>query len=140
MFGLDKDGNKKIFAIIICVPLFVLLLFLEYYEHIPEDTWFWSFLLVDGIFEFVFPDNLYFGSKKRKFYYKKYLLGDKMFEQFGVGVGQQVKIKTLDEFVKGVVKSTDGDFIVIEKDKKTSVETVFVNKNAIQTIRIVKIK
>ena len=140
MFKGSFDGSKKISYIIFSVLLIAFLLFLEYFEYIGEDSWFWVFILIDFCFELIFSEKADKKETAKKFYYKKYLLGDSVFEQFDFCVGKEVKIKTLDEVINGIVKNVDNDFIVVEKNKKNLVETVYVNKNAIQTVKIIKLK
>ena len=140
MFKGSFDGSKKISFIVFSVLLLVFLLCLEFLEYIGEDISFWIFILIDFCFELIFSEKADKKDKARKFYYKKYLLGDSVFEQFDFCAGKEVKIKTLDEVINGIVKNVDNDFIVVEKNKKNLVETVYVNKNAIQTVKIIKLK
>ena len=61
-------------------------------------------------------------------------------ENFNLIVDSKVEIKTLDGYVSGVLKSIDGDFLVVENEKKKVVDTYFVNKNSIETVKVTKNK
>ena len=144
MFTTD-DNKLKISSIIFGIGCIVVLAVLAWKEVLSENTALWVFIIIESVFDIIFPDevDLSLKHKKRKnWFYTNVIKGrENMFsETLDALIGKQVKIRTLDEVVSGVVKNIDGDFMIIEKQKKNTVETVYVNKNTVETVKIVNQK
>lgn len=133
-----KNKNLKIALAVLLTACLCIGVYLEY-AGVLTDDWFWFILVAELLFD---VDIVRTKKTKRNAWFLINALGEnEMLEGSLTGLlGKNVEIKTLDDNVSGVVKSIDGDFLILEKDRKKAVETFYVNKNTVETVKIVKQK
>lgn len=141
---ITADKKVKIASVVFGIACLIVFFYLEYIGVLSEGTGIWLFVVVESIFDMLFPDEIDNSLRKRKrnaMFYLNVIRKENMFgDSLNNLLGKEVKIRTLDETVSGIVKNVDGDFLIVEKNKKNTTETVYVNKNTVETVKIVKQK
>lgn len=141
---ITEDKKVKVASVIFGIACLCVFFYLEYIGVLSEGIGFILFLALESVFDMVFPDEIDNDLKRRKrnaLFYLNCIRKEKMFgESLNSLIGKEVKIRTLDETVAGIVKSVDGEFLIVEKNKKNTLETFYVNKNTVETVKIVKQK
>ncbi|MCQ2387719.1 MAG: hypothetical protein MJ066_04670 [Clostridia bacterium] len=131
-------GNRALKSILIfCITIsLIVVLIFGLVDFLGVETSSKTYLYNDGAFLAIVLILLCFENKKKRYYFKRFMVNDMSESMISELIEKNVDIRTLDEYVSGVVKSIDGDFIIVEKIKKNGSERIFINKNSIQTIRI----